>query len=183
MKFIKTNIDGVVIIEPFVFIDERGYFFEGYNEDEFHRNGIDNYFVQENQSSSTYGVIRGLHAQKGEHAQAKLVHVLEGTVLDVVVDIRLNSPTFGQHVAVELSAENKLQLFIPRGFVHGFSVLSERAIFSYKCDNFYCKAAEIGIHYNDSNLNIDWRIPADKVIISEKDKMWKGLVDVVDYRI
>ena len=132
MNFIKTEIEGVVIVEPRVFEDDRGYFFESYNEAEFVANGITNKFVQDNQSKSSYGVIRGLHCQLGEHAQAKLVRVLEGKVLDVAVDIRKGSPTFGKHVAVELSAENKRQLFIPRGFLHGFSVLSETAVFAYK---------------------------------------------------
>ena len=182
MNFIKTEIDGVVIIEPKVFEDARGYFFESYNEAEFVQNGITNRFVQDNQSKSSYGVIRGLHCQLGEHAQAKLVRVLEGKVLDVAVDIRKGSKTFGKHVAVELSAENKRQLFIPRGFLHGFSVLSETAVFAYKCDNLYCKASEFGIRYDDPEIGIDWKIPADKVITSEKDRIAKGLKDVPDNR-
>ena len=180
MNFIKTKIDGVVIIEPRVFEDERGYFYESYNEAEFIKNGIPNRFVQDNQSQSSYGVIRGLHCQLGQHAQAKLVRVLEGMVLDVAVDIRKNSPTFGQYVAVELSAENKRQLFIPRGFLHGFSVLSERAVFAYKCDNFYCKAAEFGIRYDDTEIGIDWQVPADKVVTSEKDRLANQLKDIPD---
>ena len=180
MNFIKTELDGVVIVEPKVFEDERGYFFESYNEAEFVANGISNRFVQDNQSKSSYGVIRGLHCQLGEHAQAKLVRVLEGKVLDVAVDIRKNSPTFGKYVAVELSAENKRQLFIPRGFLHGFSVLSEQAIFAYKCDNLYCKAAEFGIRYDDEEIGIDWKIPTDKVITSEKDRMANKLKDIPD---
>lgn len=135
MNFIKTAIDGVVIVEPRIFKDDRGYFFESYNEQEFISNGITNRFVQDNQSKSSYGVVRGLHCQLGEHAQAKLVRVLAGKVLDVAVDFRKDSPTFLQYVAVELSAENNRQLFIPRGFLHGFSVLSETAVFAYKCDN------------------------------------------------
>ena len=182
MNFIKTDIEGVVIVEPKVFEDERGYFFESYNEAEFVANGITNKFVQDNQSKSSYGVIRGLHCQLGEHAQAKLVRVLEGKVLDVAVDIRKGSPTFGRHVAVELSAENKRQLFIPRGFLHGFSVLSETAVFAYKCDNLYCKAAEFGIRYDDEEISIDWQVPADKVVTSEKDRMANKLKDIPDER-
>lgn len=182
MNFIKTEIDGVVIIEPKVFEDARGYFFESYNEAEFLKNGITNKFVQDNQSKSSYGVIRGLHCQLGEHAQAKLVRVLEGKVLDVAVDIRKDSPTFGKHVAVELSAENKRQLFIPRGFLHGFSVLSETAVFAYKCDNLYCKDAEFGIRYDDPEIAINWQIPTDKIMVSDKDKIAKGLKDVPDNR-
>ena len=182
MNFIKTEIEGVVIVEPRVFEDERGYFFESYNEAEFVANGITNKFVQDNQSKSSYGVIRGLHCQLGEHAQAKLVRVLEGKVLDVAVDIRKGSPTFGKHVAVELSAENKRQLFIPRGFLHGFSVLSETAVFAYKCDNLYCKAAEFGIRYDDEEIGIDWQVPTDKVITSEKDRMANKLKDITDER-
>ena len=172
----------VVIVEPNVFEDARGYFFESYNEAEFVQNGISNRFVQDNQSKSSYGVIRGLHCQLGEHAQAKLVRVLKGKVLDVAVDIRKNSPTFGKHVAVELSDENKRQLFIPRGFLHGFSVLSEEAVFAYKCDNLYCKEAEFGIRYDDPEIGIDWKIPADKVIASQKDRLANRLEDIPDER-
>ena len=170
MNFTKTDIEGLIIVEPKVFEDERGYFFESYNEKEFVENGIDCKFVQDNQSKSSYGVVRGMHSQQGEYAQAKLVRVLEGKVLDVVVDIRKNSPTFGKTFSVELTAENKKQLFIPRGFLHGFAVLSEEAIFTYKCDNFYCKESEFGVRYNDPDLNIDWKIQKDKIIASEKDK-------------
>lgn len=180
MNFIKTEIDGVVIVEPRVFEDNRGYFFESYNEAEFVKNGITNHFVQDNQSKSGYGVIRGLHCQLGEHAQAKLVRVLKGKVLDVAVDARKNSPTFGKYVAVELSEENKRQLFIPRGFLHGFSVLSEEAIFAYKCDNTYCKEAEFGIRYDDEDIGVDWKIPADKIITSEKDRLANKLKDMPD---
>ena len=169
MNFIKTKIEGVFICEPKIFQDERGYFFESYNEKLFQQNGIANNFVQDNQSKSSYGVVRGLHCQTGDHAQAKLVRVLFGCVLDVAVDIRKGSNTFGQYVAVELSAGNNRQLFIPRGFLHGFSVLSETAIFSYKCDNFYCKDAEFGVRYDDPELGIDWGIPKDKMIVSGKD--------------
>lgn len=170
MKVIKTDIEGVFIIEPIVFEDERGYFFESYNQADLKKQGIDYNFIQDNQSKSKYGTIRGIHFQKGEFSQAKLVRVLEGTVLDVAVDLRKNSPTFGKHVAVELSAENKRQLMIPRGFGHGFSVLSETAVFAYKCDNVYNKASECGIRYNDPTLNIDWKIDENKAILSEKDK-------------
>lgn len=180
MNFIKTELDGVYIIEPRVFEDERGYFFESYNEQEFVKNGITAKFVQDNQSKSSYGVIRGLHAQMGEHAQAKLVRVLEGTVLDVGVDMRAGSKTFGKYIAVELSGENKRQLFLPRGFYHGFAVLSETAVFAYKCDNFYCKESESGIYFADKDLNIDWRINPKDAIISEKDKNHRSFKDVAD---
>ncbi len=178
MNFIKTKLDGVYIIEPKIYPDSRGYFFESYNELEFQANGIPNRFVQDNQSKSSYGVIRGLHCQLGEHSQAKLVRVLKGKVLDVAVDIRKDSPTFGQHVAVELSDENQRQLFIPRHFLHGFSVLSEEAIFAYKVDNFYCKESEFGIAYNDSDVGINWMIPEDKIITSEKDRLANRLKDI-----
>ena len=182
MNFIKTDIDGVFIIEPKVFEDARGYFFESYNEAEFIKNGITNRFVQDNQSKSSYGVIRGLHCQLGEHSQAKLVRVLKGRVLDVAVDIRRGSPTFDKHVAVELSDENNRQLFIPRHFLHGFSVLSDEAVFAYKCDNFYCKESEFGIRYDDPEIGIDWKIPAEKVITSEKDRLANKLKDIPDER-
>ena len=179
MNFIKTEIDGVIIVEPRIFADDRGYFFESYNEAEFIKNGITNKFVQDNQSKSSYGVMRGLHCQLGAHAQAKLVRVLQGTVLDVAVDIREGSPTFGKYVAVELSAENNRQLFIPRGFLHGFSVLSETAIFAYKCDNLYDKASEFKISFDEPEIGVDWRIPAEKAIISEADRLAKDFKDVV----
>ena len=171
MKVSKTEIDGVFIIEPVVFEDERGYFFESYNKKNLKAQGIDYDFIQDNQSKSRYGTIRGIHFQKGEYAQAKLVRVLEGTVLDVAVDLRRGSPTFGRHVAVELSAENRRQLMIPRGFGHGFSVLSETAVFAYKCDNVYNKASEGGLRYDDPALGIDWKIDPSKAILSEKDKV------------
>ena len=173
MSFIQTEIQGVVIFEPTVFKDERGYFFESYNADVFKKAGIDTVFVQDNESKSSYGVVRGIHFQKEPYAQAKLVRVLYGKVLDVAVDLRKGSKTFGQHIACELSGENKRQFFIPRGFGHGFSVLSETAVFAYKCDNFYCKEAEGGIYYADETLGIDWKIPADKIVLSEKDKNHK----------
>jgi dTDP-4-dehydrorhamnose 3,5-epimerase len=169
MIFTKTELDGVYILTPKVFEDTRGYFFESYNQEEFAKNGLHYDFVQDNQSFSTYGTIRGLHFQKGEFAQAKLVRVLAGEVLDVAVDIRHDSPTFGKHVAVHLSAENKQQLLIPRGFAHGFSVLSETAIFAYKCDNFYNKASEGGICVTDPSLNIDWQIDMSRANILERD--------------
>ena len=177
-NFIKTKIDGVYIVEPKVFKDARGYFFESYNEAEFVKNGITNRFVQDNQSKSSYGVIRGLHCQLGRHSQAKLVRVLHGAVLDVAVDIRRNSPTFGKHVAVELSDENMRQLFIPRDFLHGFSVLSDTAVFAYKVDNLYNKESEFGIRYDDPEIGIDWRVPADKVLTSEKDRLANKLSDI-----
>lgn len=179
MNFIKTGIDGVVIVEPKVFNDARGYFFESYNEDEFIKNGIPNKFVQDNQSKSSYGVVRGLHCQLGEHSQAKLVRVLVGKVLDVAVDVRPGSKTFGKHVAVELSDENMRQLFIPRHFLHGFSVLSEQAIFAYKVDNLYNKESEFGIRYDDPEINVDWCVPANKIITSEKDRIANKLADLL----
>ena len=170
MKIIETEFDGLYIIEPIIFEDERGYFYETYNEQRYKNAGIDYKFVQDNESKSSYGIIRGLHFQKGEFAQAKLVRCLQGKVLDVVVDMRKNSKTFGKHYSVELTGENKLQFMIPRGFAHGFSVLSDTAIFSYKCDNIYNKESEGGIIYNDPFLNIDWKIKSGSEILSEKDK-------------
>ena len=170
MKVLRTGLDGLYILEPHVFEDARGYFFESYSKAAFEAAGLFYDFVQANQSKSSYGTVRGLHFQKGEHAQAKLVRVLEGVVLDVAVDLRRNSPTYGQHVEVELSEQNKWMMLIPRGFAHGFSVLSKTAVFSYKCDNFYCKEAEGGIRFNDPTLNINWRIDKEKILISEKDR-------------
>ncbi len=170
MKVTETKLKGCYIIEPKVFKDSRGYFFESFNAEKFEElTGQNGHFVQDNQSASTYGVVRGLHFQRGEHAQAKLVRVLEGMVLDVAVDIREGSGTYGQYVSLKLSAENNLQLYIPRGFAHGFSVLSERAVFSYKCDNGYNKESEGGIRFDDPLLNIDWGIPQDKMQLSDKD--------------
>lgn len=175
MEIIQTGLKDCVIIKPRVFEDSRGYFFESFNQKSFEdQTGLSGKFVQDNQSFSSYGVIRGLHAQAGEFAQAKLVRVLKGEVLDVAVDIRPGSPTFGQHISVKLSAENRQQLYVPRGFLHGFSVLSETAEFFYKCDNFYQKDAEVGIMYNDQDLNVDWLIPAGKESISEKDLILKN---------
>lgn len=169
MPFHPTNIPDLLLFEPRVFEDSRGYFFEAYNEQTFQQEGVSIRFVQDNQSKSSYGVIRGLHYQLTPHAQTKLVRALEGTILDVAVDIREGSPTYGQSFAVELSAENKKQLLIPAGFAHGFSVLSQTAIVLYKCDQFYNKESEGGIRYDDPSLNIDWRIETGKEIISDKD--------------
>lgn len=170
MNVIKTAIDGVVIIKPRLFKDDRGYFFESFSERDFNTQVRTVRFVQDNESKSSYGVLRGLHFQKPPFAQSKLVRVVKGAVLDVAVDIRKGSPTFGQHVAVELTEENHRQFFIPRGFAHGFSVLTDEVIFQYKCDNFYAPQSEGAIAWNDPALGIDWRIPADKVVLSEKDK-------------
>ncbi len=176
-NFIKTHIPEVIIIEPRVFADERGYFFESFSQREFEENVCKTTFVQDNQSKSSYGVLRGLHFQKPPHAQSKLVRCIEGKVLDVAVDIRKGSPTFGQYVAVELSAENSRQLFVPRGFAHGFSVLSETATFQYKCDNFYAPQHEGAIAWNDPAIAIDWQLPADAVVLSTKDQNHPNLAD------
>lgn len=170
MNIISTSIAGVWIIEPKIFNDPRGYFFESYNQKEFNEKigRID--FVQDNESFSSYGVLRGLHFQKPPFAQSKLVRVIQGKVLDVAIDIRHGSPTFGKYVSVELSGENHRQFFIPRGFAHGFCVLSETALFQYKCDNLYAPQSEGAIAWNDPDLNIDWKIPVDKVILSDKDR-------------
>jgi dTDP-4-dehydrorhamnose 3,5-epimerase len=170
MKVTKTHIEGVIIIEPDLFEDARGYFFESYNQRRFDEMVCPVHFVQDNESRSTYGVVRGLHFQRGAYAQAKLVRVIEGVVWDVAVDIRRGSPTFGQYVAVELTAQNRHQLFIPRGFAHGFAVLSKEAIFQYKCDNFYTPSAEGAIAWNDPQLAIDWRLRPEEVILSDKDR-------------
>jgi len=171
MKVTETKLKGCFTIEPSKFGDSRGYFFESFNERTFNElTNTDTHFVQDNQSFSTKGVLRGLHAQSGQHAQAKLVRVLDGRVVDVAVDVRPGSETYGQHVAVELSAENNLQLFVPRGFLHGFVVLSETATFFYKCDNFYNKESECGIHPLDPDVAVDWRLPVDELLLSEKDK-------------
>ncbi len=171
MAVIKTAIEGVLIIEPKIFGDERGYFFESYNEERFYaETGIVTRFVQDNESCSTYGVLRGLHFQRPPHAQAKLVRVVRGRVLDVAVDIRTGSPTYGRYVAVELSSDNHRQLFLPRGMAHGFVVLSDEAIFQYKCDNLYHPASEGAIAWNDTTIGIDWGISESDIILSEKDK-------------
>ena len=175
MPIIATEFPALFIYEPAVFEDSRGYFFESYNEKEFIAAGIDIKFVQDNQARSSYGVIRGLHYQLNPHAQTKLVRVLSGNILDVVVDIRKGSPTFGRSFSLELSADNKKQLLIPKGFAHGYSVLSETAEVFYKCDAFYNKSSEGGILYNNAEMGIDWMIPPDKAMVSEKDKAWPGI--------
>lgn len=169
MNVIKTAIEGVVIIEPRIFKDTRGYFFESFSQKEFDEKVYPVTFVQDNESMSSYGVMRGLHFQRPPYSQAKLVRCVKGAVLDVAVDIRKGSPTYGQHVSVELSEENHLQIFIPKGFAHGFSVLSETAVFQYKCNEFYHPEAEGGISILDESLGIDWKIPANQAILSEKD--------------
>lgn len=178
MNVIKTAIEGVFILEPRLFEDARGYFFESFNQREFEEKVGKTVFVQDNESKSSYGVVRGLHIQKPPYTQSKLVRVVKGAVLDVAVDVRKGSPTFGQHVAVELTGENHRQFFIPKGFLHGFSVLSEEVVFQYKCDNFYAPASEGAVAWDDPDLGIDWRIPADKVILSEKDEHHPRLKDV-----
>ena len=170
MNVIPTSIPDVKIIEPRVFEDARGYFFESFSQKLFNEKVSDTVFVQDNESRSTYGVLRGLHFQRPPMAQAKLVRVVEGSVLDIAVDIRPDSPTYGQHVSVELSADNKRQLFIPRGFAHGFVVLSPTIVFQYKCDNYYSPAHEGGIAWNDPDLNIDWQVSMEDVVLSDKDK-------------
>lgn len=177
MEIIKTHIDGVVIIEPRLFCDDRGYFFESFSQREFEEKVCRTVFVQDNENKSSYGVLRGLHFQKPPFAQSKLVRVVKGAVLDVAVDIRRHSPTFGQHVAVELTADNHRQFFIPRGFAHGFSVLTDEVVFQYKCDNYYAPQSEGALAWDDPDLGIDWRIPADKVILSEKDRHHPRLKD------
>lgn len=178
MNVIKTAIDGVFVLEPRLFEDARGYFFESFNQREFEEKVAKVVFVQDNESKSSYGVVRGLHYQKPPYTQSKLVRVVKGAVLDVAVDVRKGSPTFGQHVAVELTGENHRQFFIPRGFLHGFSVLSEEVVFQYKCDNFYAPASEGAVAWDDPDLSIDWRIPAEQVILSEKDRHHPRLKDV-----
>ena len=175
MSIIKTDFPGLLIVEPLVFEDSRGYFYESYNEKTFLAEGIDIKFVQDNQSRSSYGVIRGLHYQLAPHAQTKLIRVIQGTILDVAVDIRKGSPSYGKVFTIELSAENKKQLLIPKGFAHGYAVLTASAEVFYKCDAFYNREAEAGIIYNDAHLLIDWKIPADKAIISDKDLNHPGL--------
>ena len=184
MEVIQTSIEGVVIIEPRIFKDERGYFFESFSQKEFNEKVMPINFVQDNESMSSYGVMRGLHYQKMPHTQSKLVRCTRGAVLDVVVDIRKGSPTFGQHVAVELTEENHRQIFIPRGFAHGFSVLSDVAIIQYKCDNHYAPQADAGIQLLDAKLGIDWRIPTAQAILSAKDLKHPCLKEaMIDFRI
>ena len=177
MNIIKTEIEGLVIIEPKVFEDARGYFFESFSAQQFKEQVCNTTFVQDNESKSTYGVLRGLHFQKGEYAQSKLVRVVKGAVLDIAVDIRKGSPTFGKYVGVELNEENKRQFFVPRGFAHGFVVLSDEAIFQYKCDNVYAPQEEGSIAWNDADLNIDWKIDLKDVTLSAKDKLSPSLKD------
>lgn len=180
MNIIETNIEGVIIIEPRLFEDERGYFFESFNQKEFQEKVCKTTFIQDNESKSSYGVIRGLHFQKPPFAQSKLVRVVKGSVLlDVAVDIRKGSPTFGQHVAVELTEDNHRQFFIPRGFAHGFSVLSKEVIFQYKCDNFYAPQSEGAIAWDDPDLGIDWQISIDEILLSEKDKSHPKLAEII----
>ena len=184
MEIIRTNIDGVLIIKPRIFKDERGYFFESFSRREFDEKitpilGHSINFVQDNESMSSYGVMRGLHYQRMPYTQSKLVRCVKGAVLDVAVDIRKGSPTFGQHVAVELTEDNHCQFFVPRGFAHGFAVLSKTAVFQYKCDNFYYPMADGGINIKDESLGIDWRIPVEKAILSEKDLKHKCLKDAM----
>ena len=179
MEVIKTAIEGVVIIEPRIFKDARGYFFESFSQREFDEKVMPINFVQDNESMSTYGVMRGLHYQKMPYTQSKLVRCVKGAVLDVAVDIRKGSPTFGQHVAVELTEENHRQFFVPRGFAHGFAVLSDVAVFQYKCDNFYAPQADAGIQLRDESLGIDWKIPTAKAILSEKDLKHPLLRDAI----
>ena len=177
MDVIRTEIDGVVIIEPKIFGDARGYFFESFSQREFEEKVRKINFVQDNESMSSYGVMRGLHFQRPPFTQSKLVRCVKGAVLDVAVDIRKGSPTYGQHVAVELTEDNHRQFFVPRGFAHGFAVLSETAIFQYKCDNFYAPQADGGISIKDESYGIDWKIPTDKALLSEKDTLHECLKD------
>jgi dTDP-4-dehydrorhamnose 3,5-epimerase len=184
MDVLKTAIEGVVIIEPKVFGDHRGYFFESFSERDFNSQVREVRFVQDNESKSCYGVLRGLHFQKPPYAQSKLVRVVKGAVLDVAVDIRKGSPTFGQHVAVELTEDNHRQFFVPRGFAHGFAVLSDEALFQYRCDNYYAPSAECGIAWNDPKIAIDWGIPSDKIVLSAKDQqnpMLEELTELFEY--
>lgn len=177
MNVIQTEIPGVVVIEPRVFEDPRGYFFESFSQKDFDSQVREVKFVQDNESKSSYGVLRGLHFQKPPHAQSKLVRVVKGSVLDVAVDIRKGSPTFGKYVAVELSEQNHRQFFIPRGFAHGFVVLTDEVVFQYKCDNFYAPQSEGAVAWNDPDLNIDWKVPADKILLSDKDRRHPLLKD------
>ena len=178
MNVIATDIDGVLILEPKVFGDSRGFFYETWKKDAYEAAGITCEFVQDNESMSSFGVLRGLHWQAAPHTQAKLVRVIQGAVLDVAVDIRKGSPTYGKHVAVELSGDNKRQLFIPRGFAHGFAVLSEKALFAYKCDNLYAPQAERGIRFDDPALGIDWRVKPSEWNLSPKDKVHPLFADI-----
>lgn len=180
MKIKETHIPGLLVVEPQVYGDSRGYFFESFNAAKFaEQTGIDTQFVQDNESRSSYGVVRGLHMQLPPHAQAKLVRVVEGSVLDVAVDLRKDSPTFGKHFAIELTGENHLQVYIPKDFAHGFSVLSETAVFQYKCDGYYAPASEAAIAWNDPDLAIDWKLPIEAVVLSDKDRNHPSLKEFI----
>jgi len=179
MEIIKTDIEGLIIIKPQIFKDSRGYFFESFSQREFNEKVTPIQFVQDNESCSSYGVMRGLHFQKPPYSQSKLVRCVKGSVLDVAIDIRKGSPTYGKHVAVELSAENHLQFFIPKGFAHGYAVLSKEAIFQYKCDEFYTPQSEGGIQLMDESLGINWPISADDAILSDKDKKYPKLSEII----
>jgi len=178
MKMTRTDIEGLVVIEPRVFGDSRGYFFESFSQREFEKEVGQVWFVQDNESKSSYGVVRGLHFQKPPHTQSKLVRVVKGRVLDVAVDLRRDSKTYGKYFSVELTEDNHLQLFIPKGFAHGFAVLSDEAVFQYKCDEFYAPESEGAIAWNDPDIGVDWQIPEDKVILSEKDKKHPSFKDL-----
>lgn len=182
MNYIQTEIDGVWVIEPKVFNDDRGYFMEAFKKEEFEKHIEDVDFIQDNESKSSFGVLRGLHYQKGEHSQAKLVRVIKGKVLDVAVDLRQSSPTYGKYVSVELSEDNKRQFFIPRGFAHGFLVMSDEAIFTYKVDNSYAPQSEASIIYNDKDININWPITEEQIIMSEKDRQAVSFKNAVAYK-
>lgn len=180
MKIKETHIPGLLVVEPQVYGDSRGYFFESFNAAKFaEQTGIDTQFVQDNESRSSYGVVRGLHMQLPPHAQAKLVRVVEGRVLDVAVDLRKDSPTFGKHFAIELTGENHLQVYIPKGFAHGFSVLSETAVFQYKCDGYYAPASEAAIAWDDPDLGIDWKLPIEDAVLSDKDRNHPSLKEFI----
>ncbi|MBR4253573.1 MAG: dTDP-4-dehydrorhamnose 3,5-epimerase [Lentisphaeria bacterium] len=181
MNIIETGLSGARIIEPKVFGDARGYFFESWNRAAFEAAGIANTWVQDNESKSCFGVLRGLHYQAAPYTQAKIVRAAVGAVLDVIVDIRKGSPTYGRHAAVELSAENKRMLYVPRGFAHGFVVLSDEAVFVYKCDNIYMQSSERGIMFDDPNLAIDWRIPPEKLLLSDKDRKHPSFADITPW--
>lgn len=186
MEVIKTEIEGLYILEPRVFKDDRGYFFESFSQKEFDEEIRPIKFVQDNESKSCYGVLRGLHFQKGKHSQSKLVRVVKGKVVDIAVDIRKGSPTFGKHVACELTADNHRQFFVPRGFAHGFVVLSQEAVFQYKCDNIYAPESEGALAWDDPDLGIDWIVPSEKILLSAKDKSHPRLKDayeLFDYNI
>lgn len=181
MNYIQTEIDGVWVIEPKVFTDDRGYFMEAFKKEEFEKNIGEVDFIQDNESKSSFGVLRGLHYQKGDCSQAKLVRVIKGKVLDVAVDLRKSSPTFGKYVSIELSEDNKRQFFIPRGFAHGFLVMSDEAIFTYKVDNLYSPQSEASIIYNDKDINIDWPIAENQIIMSDKDRLALNFINAETY--